>query len=95
MYKIQIDNFLFNVNVTEYCPEIPGSYDNQASSDTEYFGTSESLEWEYKSVTELDYCIPIYGDDALEIVDAYAGQITSKLLDAIKFEQECAEEEYV
>lgn len=100
MYKIQIDNFLFNVNVTEYIPEIPGTYDNQVSSDTEYFGSPMELEWECKSVIEAigdygfmpDTLNTITGDDALEIVDAYAEQITEQLLDKLKFEQECAEE---
>lgn len=96
-YKIQIDNFLFNVNVTEYIPEIPGTYDNQASSDTEYFGSPEGLSWECKEVSEISEPIDFwfYGDYALEIVDAYAEQITEQLLDKLKFEQECAEEIYV
>lgn len=95
MYKIQIDNFIFNVNVTEYIPEIPGTYDNRASSDTEYFGSPEELTWECKSVVERFDCINLhtmFGDDAIEIADAYAEQITSKLLDVIHFEQDCAEE---
>lgn len=37
----------------------------------------------------------IEGDEAYELVDAYAEQITEQLLDKLKFEQECAEEYYV
>ena len=104
MHKIQIDSFIFHVNVTEHSPAIPGSYDKNAASDADYFGYPETLEWECDTVVEshdgsLGY--PAYttfkltGDEALEIVDAYAEQITEQLLDKIKFEQECAEECYV
>lgn len=100
MQKIQIDNFIFHVNVTEYSPAIPGSYDKNAASDWDYYGYPEELEWGCDTVVEVigDYGSSsetlnvINGDDALEIVDAYAEQITEKLLDKIKFEQECAEE---
>lgn len=98
MHKIQIDNFLFSVNVTEYSPAIPGSYSYNAASDAEYFGIPEELSWECDTVVMREDCITlqtIHGDEAYEIVDAYAEQITSKLLDVIHFEQECAEEYYV
>lgn len=104
MHKICIDNFIFHVNVTEYYPAIPGSYDKSAASDYDYFGYPESLEWGCDTVIEshdgsLGYApnttFKLTGDDALEIVDAYAEQITEKLLEKMHFEQECAEEIYV
>lgn len=97
-YKIQIDNLLFHVDVTEYSPAIPGSYDKNAASDYDYYGIPEELSWECNEVVVREDCITlqtIYGEEAYEIVDVYAEQITSKLLDKIHFEQECAEEIYV
>lgn len=100
MYKIQIDNFLFDVNVTKYSPAVPGTWDKRADNPDEYYGESETLDWECKSVVEKyflgDYEMmqTILGDDALEIVDAYTEQITEQLLMKIAFEQECAEEYY-
>lgn len=99
-YKIQIDNFLFNVVVSDYSPAIPGTWDKRADNPDEFYGVPLTLNWECKTVIEAigDYeYMPdtlniITGDDALEIVDAYAEQITEQLLDKIKFEQECDEE---
>lgn len=103
MHKIQIDNFIFHVNVTDYCPAIPGSFDKNAASDWDYYGVPEELSWECDMVTELHngdshphFLSATYGgDEAYEIVDAYAEQITERLLAIIHFEQECAEEIYV
>ena len=94
-YKIQIDNFLFNVNVTEYIPEIPGTWDKRADNPDEFYGVPLTLDWSCTEVVERQDCVDLLihnEDDALEIVDAYAEQIKSKLLDAIHFEQECADE---
>lgn len=98
-YKIQIDNFIFHVNVTDYCPAIPGSYDKNAASDWDYYGVPEELSWECHTVVEnIGGFTATYtnnGDEAYGIVDAYAEQIAERLLAIIRYEQECAEEIYV
>lgn len=100
MHKIQIDNFIFHVNVTEYSPAIPGSFDKNAASDWDYYGVPEQLDWECDSVVEDIGSFTVtytnnMGDEVYDIIDAYAEQITEKLLEKIHFEQEYAEEIYV
>lgn len=97
MHKIQIDNFIFHVNVTEYSPAILGSYSYNADSDVDYYGYPEELEWSCFFIEEFIDCEATMVDEetTIALVDAYAEQITDKLLDIIKFEQECVEEYYV
>lgn len=100
MHKIEIDNFIFHVNVTEYSPAIPGSYSYNADSDWDYYGYPEELSWECDTVTELfegrtsAQSATYRGEIACEIVDAYAEQITERILEKVKFEKECVEEYY-
>ncbi|MNQ73074.1 hypothetical protein D3C85_877970 [compost metagenome] len=95
-YKIQIDNFLFDVNVTEYIPEIPGTWDRRADNPDEFYGFPAELDWECTGIVEFqDYTdTTIHKDsDTFDlVVDAYAERITEQLLMKIVFEQDCAED---
>lgn len=46
MHIIEIDQYRFYVDVIEYTPAVEGSYDYNASSDWDYYGSSEQVEWE-------------------------------------------------
>lgn len=94
MYKIEIDNFIFHVNVTEYSQAIPGSYSYNADSDMDYYGCAEEFDWECFRVDEIldsGKYVPLDCKDTLDIVDLFAEQITEQILDKLKFEQEYVE----
>lgn len=91
--QIEIDGYVFDINVKHYEPTIPGSFSFNAESDVDYLGRDCELEFDVDGVTACaTYCSDysfehrFVGKEQKEIVNEFYPELYSEVLKALESE---------